>query len=78
MVAGMIVRDLFHEDAMQNQNQTQGRQQGDNDDTKGLQQEGEARGDADDGSSKQDRNERVRRRQEEEQRRQRRDGGSPV
>ena len=77
MLAGMIVRDLYHEDAMQNQNQIQGRQQGDNDDTKGLQQEGEARRDAD-GRSKQDRNEHVRRRQEEEQRRQRRDGGSPV
>ena len=60
---------------MQNQNQSQGRQQGDNDDTKGLQQEGETRDD--EGRSKQqgDHNEGVRRRQEEEQRRQQRDGG---
>jgi hypothetical protein len=74
----MIGRDLYHEDVMQSQNQTQGRQQGDNDDTKGLQQEGEARRDADDGRSKQDRNGLVRRRQEEEQRRQQQDGESPV
>jgi hypothetical protein len=55
---------------MQSQTQTQGRQQAVKGGARGLQQEGEPRGDADGGSPK-DRNERVRRRQEEEQRRQR-------
>lgn len=68
------------EDEMQRQNQSQGRQQGDNDDTKGLQQEGETRGGVDAGDPNQqgDKSERIRQRQQEVQRRQRRDGGSPV